>query len=160
MLAGRRPPGVGFLKREVVVSAGAGHEAWLVGKEGAVGVEGVVDLADGEEDVAGGAEGGGGVARVVVLVECREQIGVLGEEDLDEEEQRRVEERQRLGDGQRYGGGREHGSPRGCVHRLRAGDLGLGVWPKTSRKSFSSRRGRSRSAATASSSSARFMRTR
>ena len=81
-----------FLKREVVVSAGAGHEAGLVGKEGAVGVEGVVDLADGEEDVACGAEGGGGVARVVVVLERREQIGVLGDEDLDEEEQGRIEE--------------------------------------------------------------------
>src|SRR5579859_1831679 len=41
-----------------------------------------------------------------------------------------------------------------------AGGLGLGVWAKTSRKSFSSRRASSRSAATASSSSARFIRTR
>lgn len=38
--------------------------------------------------------------------------------------------------------------------------LGFGVWAKTSRKSFSSRRASSRSAATASSSSPRFMSTR
>jgi len=47
-------------------------------------------------------------------------------------------------------------------HRLRAeaGGLGFGAWAKTSRKSFSSSRGSSRSAATASSSSARFISTR
>jgi hypothetical protein len=50
----------------------------------------------------------------------------------------------------------------GC-HRFRAAavaGLALGVWANTSRKSFSSRRASSRSAATASSSSARFMSTR
>src|SRR6266498_2697631 len=48
------------------------------------------------------------------------------------------------------------------VHRFRAAatGLGFGVWAKTSRKSFSSRRASSRSAAAASSSSPRFMSTR
>jgi len=46
-------------------------------------------------------------------------------------------------------------------HRFFAGaGLGFGVCAKTSRKSFSSRRASSRSAATASNSSPRFMRTR
>ena len=47
-------------------------------------------------------------------------------------------------------------------HRFRAAaaGLGFGVCANTSRKSFSSRRASSRSAATVSSSSARFMRTR
>ena len=44
--------------------------------------------------------------------------------------------------------------------RFGAGGLGRAAWAKVSRKSFSSRRGSSRSVATESISSARFMRTR
>jgi hypothetical protein len=57
-------------------------------------------------------------------------------------------------------GGDEQAAELLCGHRFLAGALGLGVWAKTSRKSFSSRRASSRSAATASNSSARFIKTR
>ena len=58
-------------------------------------------------------------------------------------------------------GGGDKSVEAGSLHRFfPATALGFVDWAKTSRKSFSSRRGRSRSAATESSSSARFMRTR
>ena len=58
-------------------------------------------------------------------------------------------------------GSRDESVEAGSLHRFfPPPGFGLDDWAKTSRKSFSSRRGRSRSAATESSSSARFMRTR
>jgi hypothetical protein len=74
----------------------------LGGEEGAVAVERVVKLADRLEDATGGAQARS--ARHRLLGRC-EQIGVLREQDLDDEEQGRVEQRKGLGDRQRDRGG-------------------------------------------------------
>src|ERR1700722_19375165 len=90
---------------------------------------------------------GGEVAECGVLDEDRApECGERGVGQVDDNDLRRDEEPAKLLDG----------------HRFRAEGTGLvlGVWAKTSRKSFSSSRASSRSAATARSSSARFIRTR
>ena len=57
-----------LLKRDVVVGLlGEGHVAWLVGEDGAVGVERVVHLADSVEDVAARLESGRQAGRDILL---------------------------------------------------------------------------------------------
>ena len=80
--------------------------------------------------------------------------GMFGKESEIECDQGGVDEV----DDEDLGGGDEAEELVGA-HRFFAGVLGLGEWEKTSRKSFSSRRVSSRSAATVRSSSPRFMRT-
>jgi hypothetical protein len=135
------------------------------GERGVVGLfEGVVDSASivpqctsempsRTEDVVRGSADEGIVIGDEIVVEER----VLGEERESECGESGVEEI----DDDEFGGGEQAMELLGG-HRFRAAGegLALGVWAKTSRKSFSSRRASSRSVATASSSSARFMRTR
>jgi len=96
MSAHGRARRAGFLKGEVVVGGtGAGHG----GQDGAVAVEREVQVADGVEEAVGGAERGCW-APWCRLFWWGEEIRMLGDEQLDHEEQRRLEQRQELGDGQ------------------------------------------------------------
>ena len=83
-------------KGDVVVEGGvAGGQRR---EAGAIDFERVLELSDSIEEEVDGAEvrrpGGPDVLR------RRQQLGVLCEEDLDDEESRRVEQSERLGDGQ------------------------------------------------------------
>src|SRR5271156_5994219 len=103
-----------WLERDIV-GAVAGHEG--VGEGGAIDLDGVVHLTDGVEDMVCGAdaERRAGLCR---LFRGRQEIGVLGEEDLDEEEEGGVDEVEGFVDGDGDVRGAEHGSPRGA-QRLR-----------------------------------------
>jgi hypothetical protein len=122
-------------------------------------VDGTSIMTEGSAEMASGAEDGactslhGGIVFREGVVEER----VLGEESESEGAESGVEE---VDDDELRGG--EQAMELMGGHRFRAAGegLALGVWAKTSRKSFSSRRASSRSVATASSSSARFMSTR
>jgi hypothetical protein len=64
-----------------------------VGEDSSVGLEGVVQLADSLKNATSGPQSGSGwLGRFA----GGEQVGVLRDEDLDEEEERRVEERNGL----------------------------------------------------------------
>jgi len=122
-------------------------------------VDGTAIVTQGAPEMTGGAEDGTGASlhgRIVfregiveerVFGEEREsEGGEGGVEEVDDDDLRGREQAPELLGGQRF--------------RAAEAGLALGVWANTSRKSFSSSRGSSRSVATARSSSARFMSTR
>jgi hypothetical protein len=118
----------------------------------AITTQGAAEMASGVEDGAsaslhGGIVFGEGVVEERVLgEECESECGESGVEEVDDDELWGGEQSMELMGGHRF--------------RAAGEGLALGVWAKTSRKSFSSRRASSRSVATARSSSARFMSTR
>ena len=89
------------LKEDVVV----GEECVLVrrarelGEASAIGGERVVHLADGVEDAACGRQPVGAHPGHVARLGRDEQVGVLGEQELNKKEERSVEEREGLVDG-------------------------------------------------------------
>jgi len=123
-----------------------GLDGATVGVEGGVKSGGGVQHEGGATSDAGLFVGGELAERGVLDEEGAAECGEGGVGQVDDDDLRRDEEPAKLLDGHRFRGG--------------AAGLVLGVCANTSRKSFSSRRASSRSAATARSSSARFMRTR
>lgn len=120
--------------------------------EALVTAEGCTELGGGTDDGAR-ASSSGGVVVGRVGVEQR-MFGTQSAIQRDESREGEVDDNDFRGD--------EESVQFAWGHRLRvpATGLGLAAWAKTSRKSFSSSRASSLSAATASNSSARFMRTR
>ncbi len=136
--------------KRVVVVLGLAKD---VADDGVVSAQGAPQASGGPQDAAGTTADRGVVVRGRVVHErMLEHEGAFereqsGGDDVEDDDLGSDEEAPELFDGHRF---------RAAARAV----LGLGVCAKTSRKSFSSSRGSSRSAATASSSSARFMRMR
>src|SRR5580692_1624795 len=137
------------------MASGSGRESVGVEQGEAVAIDGGYHLGGVGNDLGGDA---GVEVRVMARFTRAEDFCVGDVQDLDGDREAGLEggEDCELGRDAEVGVGRE-----GNDHRRFAAALaGRGCWLKASRKSFSSRRASSRSAAMESSSSPRFMRTR
>lgn len=143
---GRRGAEAQRSKRDVVV------RGWGEGvvDSALVADEGIAELACEADEGAGRAQRRGCAAGGGLL-----ERGMLEGQGQDEGGEGVVDE---VGDDELAGG--EEAAELVGAHRFLPELLGFGLWAKTSRKSFSSSLGNSRSAATASSSSLRFISTR